>query len=1032
MFRITDSLALLAIEAGQVNNPSEQSGAAGSSRLDVDQRSIDIGEPVPIVFGLRREDKGGILISPGASECRFENDVSNNVTAYYHLVLSEGRLEIVETLDVFQRACRVGEHVQGYGARAGFWEPGNFLVKRGSNPIPEATYICGSIGLYPDITSLSFKVTIPSGFDQWKKQVHVFIRYGMKVKRFLQRGTGASDNFCDLVLWMLRSSKRVPEALIDLEQLAASARFLEANGLTCNCYIKEAQNYSDLIAKWAPYFLLIPSNRNGKKGLRPVLPTNSDGTINTSPVTIEYTFDEDLIVPDSFSVEYTNFADRQPFVAQVIWRQELGDEAPIMRTLEIGAPGSDRELGPFESFDLSEICTSENHAAKAGAFIVANRVFVSHVITFTPKPQSHQTLLSVGSIIRVVLTRLTLGAQPCKHDYLYQVQKIYKNFDGETQYDCRHFPVNPERQSIVALAVAGAEGTGILLESPKTGVTCDTNTGGTTGSEVTGGDGEGTTQPRCYQTGAIGPVGLFFVGGTLWVCEGEPEGEKWEKNPDNDTWEFTGDEDPTGPGWEFDEEEEKWKWTGDEDPTDPGWEFDEEEEKWKWTGDEDPTDPGWEFDEEEEKWKWTGDEDPTDPGWEFDEEEEKWKWTGDEDPTDPGWEFDEEEEKWKWTGDEDPTDPGWEFDPEDDTWKWTGDGEPTGDGWQYDPIDDTWKWTGDGEPTGDGWQYDPTDDTWKWTGDGDPTGDGWQYDPTDDTWKWTGDGDPTGDGWQYDPIDDTWKWTGDGDPTGDGWQYDPIDDTWKWTGDGDPTGDGWGFDPEEDEWIWAGDGVPPGDDPVSLGTIDDPNSGTGPALGALPGADLGDFGGIGDIGGGGALGGSGSSEGDGEGLGEVEANPSDGGDDPLDNPYEDWPEGYPTPADPGWPSDIPPGDIEPLPPPDGFVPPPDTWNPGLWDSTYSLGAYTLTPFQFSGGQCISLTPSERPAFGPEPIAGPIRGIYKATVEGPCAPTSWSIFVIQGTGFGTNFSTVISSMNAGGGGAAGEPAVTFTNNFTPFL
>jgi hypothetical protein len=794
MLRITDSLALLAIEAGQVNNPSEQSGAAGSSRLDVDQRSIDIGEPVPIVFGLRREDKGGILISPGASECRFENDVSNNVTAYYHLVLSEGRLEIVETLDVFQRACRVGEHVQGYGARAGFWEPGNFLVKRGSNPIPEATYICGSIGLYPDITSLSFKVTIPNGFDQWKKQVHVFIRYGMKVKRFLQRGTGASDNFCDLVLWMLRSSKRVPEALIDLEQLAASARFLEANGLTCNCYIKEAQNYSDLIAKWAPYFLLIPSNRNGKKGLRPVLPTNPDGTINTSPVTIEYTFDEDLIVPDSFSVEYTNFADRQPFVAQVIWRQELGDEAPIMRTLEIGAPGSDRELGPFESFDLSEICTSENHAAKAGAFIVANRIFVSHSITFTPKPQSHQTLLSVGSIIRVVLTRLTVGTQPCKHDYLYQVQRVYKNFDGKTQYDCRHFPINPERQSIVALAVAGAEGTGILLESPKTGVTCDTNTGGTTGSGVTGGNGGGTTQPRCYQIG-------LFVGAISWVCEGEPEGEKWEKDPDNDTWEFTGDEDPTGPGWEFDEEEEKWKWTGDEDPTDPGW----------------------------------------------------------------------------------------EFDPEDDTWKWTGDGEPTGDGWQYDPTDDTWKWTGDEDPTDPGWEFDPEDDTWKWTGDGEPTGDGWQYDPTDDTWKWTGDGEPTGDGWQYDPTDDTWKWTGDGEPTGDGWQYDPTDDTWKWTGDGEPTGDGWGFDPEEDEWIWAGDGVPPGDDPVSLGTIDDPNSGTGPALGALPGADLGDFGGIGDIGGGGALGGSGSSEGDGEGLGEVEANPSDGGDATPVGPFEEEP-----------------------------------------------------------------------------------------------------------------------------------------------
>jgi hypothetical protein len=72
MFRIADSLALLAVEAGQVNNPSEQFGAAGTSRLDVNQRSINIGEPVPIAFGLRRENQGGILISPGASECRLK------------------------------------------------------------------------------------------------------------------------------------------------------------------------------------------------------------------------------------------------------------------------------------------------------------------------------------------------------------------------------------------------------------------------------------------------------------------------------------------------------------------------------------------------------------------------------------------------------------------------------------------------------------------------------------------------------------------------------------------------------------------------------------------------------------------------------------------------------------------------------------------------------------------------------------------------------------------------------------------------
>jgi hypothetical protein len=42
---------------------------------------------VPIVFARRRDNAGGVLISPGATEARFENDTSNNVTAFYLLPL---------------------------------------------------------------------------------------------------------------------------------------------------------------------------------------------------------------------------------------------------------------------------------------------------------------------------------------------------------------------------------------------------------------------------------------------------------------------------------------------------------------------------------------------------------------------------------------------------------------------------------------------------------------------------------------------------------------------------------------------------------------------------------------------------------------------------------------------------------------------------------------------------------------------------------------------------------------------------------
>jgi hypothetical protein len=474
MLNISDPLALLAIESGQVPNPSRQEGAAGSSRLDVAQRSIDFGEAVPIVFGRRRNDKGGILISPGATECRFENDEANAVTAYYHLVLSEGRLDSIEVRDVFQKSCRVGTHTQTYNRRAGTWLPGNFIVQREDLPLPEATFICGSLGLYPDITTVSFQITIPSGFNQWDRQVHFFIRGGMHVDRLLTNDNGPSDNFADLVRWMLVKADRIPLPLIDVEQLQATALFLEVNNFTCNAWIQQATNYSDFIGKWAPYFLLIASNRSGKKGLRPVLPTNQDGTIKTDPIDIEYTFTENLIIPGTFEVEYANFADRQPFVAQMTWRQELGNEAAIIRTAEVRIPGT-AAAGPYESHDLSEFCTNEDHAAKVGSYIVADRFYTTHSIRFAPRPQLHSTLLKVGSIIRVALERDTPNTQPCRHDYLYQIQRISKTFSGETQYECRHFPVDAQRRSIVALNVASAQGTGITLTTQTSGVSCDIN-----------------------------------------------------------------------------------------------------------------------------------------------------------------------------------------------------------------------------------------------------------------------------------------------------------------------------------------------------------------------------------------------------------------------------------------------------------------------------------------------------------------------------------------------------------------------------
>jgi hypothetical protein len=472
--KASDPLALLAIQAGQVQNPSQQNGAVGGGSLDTDQRAISIGEPVPIVFARRRDNAGGVLISPGATEARFENDTSNNVTAFYLLPLSEGRMDSIQVRDVFQRACRTGTFTQTYNRRAGTWQPGNFIVDRDGFDKPEASYICGSIGLYPDISTLSYQVTIPNGFDQWRRQVHLFIRGGMWVTRLSDNVLGPSDNFSDLARWMLLNSGRVPSALLDTTAFSSAAQFLEANQFRCNIWIQEAENFGDFIAKLSPYFLLGESNNGGKKGLRPLLPVNNNGTINTGPINWSYIFTENEILPGTLEIEYSNYADRQPFVAQMIWRQELEDDAAIIRTAEVRYINT-AEVGPYESHDLSGFCTTETHAVKVGAYILARRVFVSHTVRFAARPQAHNRLLSPGSIIRVKLGRNASGGGASEHDYLYQVERIGKTLAGDVSYECSHFPIDSQGRSIIALNVANATGTGILLTSNSTGVGCDIN-----------------------------------------------------------------------------------------------------------------------------------------------------------------------------------------------------------------------------------------------------------------------------------------------------------------------------------------------------------------------------------------------------------------------------------------------------------------------------------------------------------------------------------------------------------------------------
>lgn len=457
----------------EVGTPLVAEEAIGDTQLDTQQRAAVIGEVVPIIFCRRVGGTGGVLVSPAATEARFENDLSNQVTALYHLVLGEGPIDAIQNRDVFQVSCRVGTFNQTYNQRAGNWQPGNFIVPRAGYGVPQCPQYCGTSGVYSNLVTLSFSVTYPDGVDQWNKQVHCFVRGGLHVQRLLDNVTGPSNNVADLFLYLLRTSSKVPSEQLDTAGLLVAATFTNVNGFWFNGVIKESTNLRDWCSSTLSYFLLRQGRDLGKEGVYPLLPINANGTIKTTPITWDFTFTEEHIVPGSFAITYSPLADRKPFCVSVLWRQQDDNGIGLIRTTEIRYPGEALD-GPFEQHDMSGFCASENHAVKIGTYILSRRRNTTHKLRITVRPDAFNPTLVPGKIVRVLLDRIPSTGPTSVHDYLYQVDTIGKNVSGEVTLDLSHFPVDDTLRSTIALEVTSATGGSVVLPTTRGTVTCDT------------------------------------------------------------------------------------------------------------------------------------------------------------------------------------------------------------------------------------------------------------------------------------------------------------------------------------------------------------------------------------------------------------------------------------------------------------------------------------------------------------------------------------------------------------------------------
>ena len=471
--QIRDPLALLPYQSGLVTTVAEEGAAKGQSPLDSRQKAAVIGEPIPIVFCRRVSSNGGVLVSPSATEGRYENNSTTNVlTTKVHLVLSEGDMDQLPLKDVFQRACRVGTWAQTYDRRAETWDPGNFIVAVATKKFWNCPLYCGTQGTYDNMTTLSFINTHDDGSELWDRQVHCFVRNGINVTRILDDITGPSNNVIDLALYLIAQSSRFPSSMVDLVMMEDAALFCNVNGLFYNGEFKESTNLEDWLQSISSNFLLRVSDKNGKKGLRPRLQTNANGTIKTTAIEPVFTFTEDHVIIDSFEIDYISLENRKAITALVLWRQQPDSDIGIIRSAEIRMTGL-ADNGPLEQYDLSQFCATEDHAVKVGTYRVASRYYVTHTLRIRVAPSSFNATLIVGDVVRVRLRRETNVGTVSYHNHFYEVERIARAISGVISLDLIHFPVDSQNRSLVGLAVDAAVGNGYTVPTGRTDFTCD-------------------------------------------------------------------------------------------------------------------------------------------------------------------------------------------------------------------------------------------------------------------------------------------------------------------------------------------------------------------------------------------------------------------------------------------------------------------------------------------------------------------------------------------------------------------------------
>jgi hypothetical protein len=306
------------------------------------------------------------------------------------------------------------------------------------------------------------------------KQLNVFMDEGIYVDKWRLNPSGpgftysynSSNKFGDLLLYFFERSGKYPNAAnvqqVAILDIATAAQFHDVYDIFFNGVISNGSNFMSYAQSVAPMFLCAFFSSSGFFRFKPLLPLTSAGAINTGALTPKETFSDNETVADtidntiiagSYQKAYFSTEERQPIQLVISFRFIRKSGVERMKTANVRYSDYAASV-PEEQYDMTEFCTTNNHAILFAKYVLATRRYSTHKITFqTARNTLNSSFLLPTDLIAVQLTRTNSEGDSRVETNHYLVDSIEYDQTGISTISATHFPLNEAGASIISNSV---------------------------------------------------------------------------------------------------------------------------------------------------------------------------------------------------------------------------------------------------------------------------------------------------------------------------------------------------------------------------------------------------------------------------------------------------------------------------------------------------------------------------------------------------------------------------------------------------